>query len=680
MIDDSGSATVDDRHTDFDLRSLKPGWRSLYSLRGAMQCVWLDTHIGRSAARIAAALGINIQVAWQGPIGHDRGSCLPALSWCVAPVTANSPQTFSDFLERSFAAQLQDGQTVDARGVNSLMQRVRELHVLDPLDRLPTCPDELSERSSGPHVLIIDERDHAPFSLHSRAERRKAFRTMLQHAIAAHPDATFWLGESTHGGHGKWLSTCATDLLPSSIKHLRDRGTLCASIDYVDHVYTVCAPEGMHALLAGVALHVFGMPYYAGRGLTHDALRFAERRSCASLATLFDVVFLRITRYLDPATHKPGSLGSLLDAIAVQRHIARRFVNLGPLACLDFQWWKRPFATPFLSACGQRLRWTNDAASVRSHECAVIWGGRDAKAIAEDRRRIRIEDGFLHSLGLGSDMIAPRSQVIDTQGLYFDASRPSDLSVILNETAFQTDELNRAAALRDMIVEQGLSKYNLGRQRPRWKAPADARVILVPGQVADDASIRLGTRAITTADALLREVRAARPDAWIVYKPHPDVLSGNRQGLVDARTLADVVDIESDLISLIEAADEVHTLSSLSGFEALLRGKAVYTYGLPFYAGWGLTHDAVEPMPWRERALTLDMLTAGVLLRYPLYWDWKLGLFTTPERVARDMAPHAGRPLTPVRGDSMRLIRKVVRWTRNVLWHLVWRMKDMRHR
>ena len=95
----------------------------------------------------------------------------------------------------------------------------------------------------------------------------------------------------------------------------------------------------------------------------------------------------------------------------------------------------------------------------------------------------------------------------------------------------------------------------------------------MPGQVADDASIRLGTRAIATADALLREVRKRSPDAFIVYKPHPDVLSGNRTGLIDAQRLADVVDTEADLLSLVDVADEVHTLSSLAGFDALLRGK-----------------------------------------------------------------------------------------------------------
>ena len=40
---------------------------------------------------------------------------------------------------------------------------------------------------------------------------------------------------------------------------------------------------------------------------------------------------------------------------------------------------------------------------------------------------------------------------------------------------------------------------------------------------------------------------------------------------------------------LLGIVDEVHTLTSLTGFEALLRGIEVHAYGGPFYAGWGLT-------------------------------------------------------------------------------------------
>src|SRR3546814_1186728 len=57
-------------------------------------------------------------------------------------------------------------------------------------------------------------------------------------------------------------------------------------------------------------------------------------------------------------------------------------------------------------------------------------------------------------------------------------------------------------------------------------------VILVPGQVEDDASIRFGCTDVRTNIALLKAARAARPDAFIVYKPHPDVVSGNRTGKI----------------------------------------------------------------------------------------------------------------------------------------------------
>lgn len=150
-------------------------------------------------------------------------------------------------------------------------------------------------------------------------------------------------------------------------------------------------------------------------------------------------------------------------------------------------------------------------------------------------------------------------------------------------------------------------------------------------------------------------------------------LSGNRKGLVDARQQADYIDTHADLLSLIEVADEVHVLSSLAAFDALLRDKPVFTYGLPFYAGWGLTSDA-PAVPWRTRRVSLDMLTAGVMLRYPLYWDWRLRLFTTPKAVVRRLAPCTARPLRSVRGDKLRFSLKAVRWLRNVLLHGVSRI------
>lgn len=141
---------------------------------------------------------------------------------------------------------------------------------------------------------------------------------------------------------------------------------------------------------------------------------------------------------------------------------------------------------------------------------------------------------------------------------------------------------------------------------------------------------------------LLAAVRSARPDAFIVYKPHPDVSSGNRIGALapgEAARWADHVETCHGVTSCIDACDELHTITSLAGFDALLRGKPVTTHGLPFYAGWGLTTDLAtgSALQRRTRRLAIDELVAGALIRYPLYWDPILQGFTTATAVARQL-------------------------------------------
>lgn len=112
----------------------------------------------------------------------------------------------------------------------------------------------------------------------------------------------------------------------------------------------------------------------------------------------------------------------------------------------------------------------------------------------------------------------------------------------------------------------------------------------MPGQVEDDASIRLGAGAERTNLALLARVRAENPDAVLIYKPHPDVEAGLRPGLIaESRLagLADVVARNTGADALMAQVDEVWTMTSTLGFEALLRGLPVTTLGAPFYAGWG---------------------------------------------------------------------------------------------
>jgi len=290
----------------------------------------------------------------------------------------------------------------------------------------------------------------------------------------------------------------------------------------------------------------------------------------------------------------------------------------------------------------------------------VVWGASPSAAVTalasqSGATLLRMEDGFVRSIGLGSDFVPPHSLVTDARGLYFDARKPSDLEQLLNTHAFTDEDRRRARVVRDLIVTHGLTKYNIeATEEPSWRN-AGERIVLVPGQVEDDASIKFGCTLTRDNLALLEATRRACPDAFIVYKPHPDVMVRNRAGRVhreDALRYADAIETTESIVGCIEAADELHTMTSLSGFDALLRGKRVVVHGKPFYAGWGLTEDREMPSR-RDRTLTLDELVAGALLHYPLYWDWTLNGFTTAEAAIRQLAEKRQRLIADNRLPSV---------------------------
>lgn len=259
-----------------------------------------------------------------------------------------------------------------------------------------------------------------------------------------------------------------------------------------------------------------------------------------------------------------------------------------------------------------------------------------------------MEDGFIRSIGLGSDFSWPYSIVLDRGGIYFDPASPSDLERILQQLAFDAPVLERAARLRQRIVADRVTKYQrAGDLGPVQDLPSGRKRILVPGQVPQDASVSRGGGPIQGNLGLLAAVREANPEAFILYKPHPDVARGNRNGAIhpaDLRRFADREVTDAPIASLFEQVDEIHTLTSLAGFEALLRGRVVHTYGGPFYAGWGLTRDRLA-FPRRQRRLTLDELVAGSLISYPLYFDWSRKAVQAPEAALDQLADPSSLPL-----------------------------------
>jgi capsular polysaccharide export protein len=333
---------------------------------------------------------------------------------------------------------------------------------------------------------------------------------------------------------------------------------------------------------------------------------------------------------------------------------------------VGFEPWKRKLLRAFLP--GTKIRFKRKPGSLQAGKNLTIatWGMRFEDAqFPPDSRITRYEDGFIRSEGLGVRFAPPVSWIADRRGIYYDATRPSDLEHLLLNGSFPEDLQQRAGNLRETIVRAGLTKYNLGG--PAWRKPAGRRRwILVAGQVESDASLALGGGSVRTNIGLLKTVRAANPGACIVYKPHPDVVSQLRKsgaGEDGAAAYCDAVVTSTPVQQLIEETDEVHVMTSLTGFEALLRGKSVVTYGRPFYAGWGLTKD-IDPPARRTRRLNLDELAAGALILYPLYRSPETGRLCAAEEAVEGLAGGRNMLSLSVMEHALRLLQTLPFWAR----------------
>lgn len=428
-------------------------------------------------------------------------------------------------------------------------------------------------------------------------------------------------------------------------------------------VYTVSSLMGFEAIMAGHKPRVFGHPFYAGWGLTQDENPVPRRSRQLSRAQLFAASMILYPTWYDPCRDRLCSFEEMLDHMEAQLRAWRQDRH-GHVA-LGMRLWKRAGLQRFFGA-SRRMRFAEAPARAIAQASAegrglMVWAGKETPDLARAAQSagltlLRIEDGFLRSRGLGAALTPAMSLVADDLGIYYDPGRASRLERLIS-AELPPGGAARAEHLRSILLEHGLSKYNLSSGSPDLDDLPPGRRILVPGQVEDDASIRLGAGAERSNLELLRRVRAENPDAVILYKPHPDVEAGLRQGTVaaeEAGHLADRVLAAADPARLIAACDEVWTITSLLGFEALLRGKPVTCLGAPFYAGWGLTRD-LGPVPARRQRARPDItaLIHAALIAYPRYHDPVSNLPCPPEVVAERLAQGLpARPALPLRSLS----------------------------
>ncbi|MDR1460648.1 MAG: capsular polysaccharide biosynthesis protein [Campylobacteraceae bacterium] len=400
----------------------------------------------------------------------------------------------------------------------------------------------------------------------------------------------------------------------------------------IDKVYTKTSQMGFEALLLGKKCVCFGMPFYAGWGVTDDRVTCKRRVQKRSIEEIFAAAYILYSKYCDPYKNTPLSLVQTIQSVIHIKNsdIYRKGFFFG------FSRWKHNFVKPFFdNEQFTKTFFINPIFSKNHLKIALkkgldknslvyIWGKKSFKSVEAYAKKhfipiLHVEDGFIRSIGLGSDFTRPYSLVVDRYGIYFDAGQKSYLEEILNETNFDDKIIQNAKEIQIFLIDNRISKYNICEHK-NINIKTNKDVLLVVGQVDDDASIIYGSQNMSNI-SLLKIVREKNPQSYIVYKPHPDVLAKNRIGALNKEEIllyADEIIKNTSLEEIFEICDEVHTITSLVGFEAILRGKRVVTYGMPFYAGWGLSDDMLTN-DRRKRKLTVYELIAGALFMYPRY-------------------------------------------------------------
>jgi capsular polysaccharide export protein len=499
---------------------------------------------------------------------------------------------------------------------------------LSKYNHLPDRPPQLAPPRR--RRILLAEQVAGDLSIAGACADEGTFAALLRDALSlgnvdvvvrSHPDVIA----------GRALGTFPVFTLPSKVFRLDDAISPHAVLDRVDEVWTVSSQLGFDALIRGLPVRCYGVPFYAGWGLTDDrpvsqqAKEALSRRRCARRGVALDVVdlidaaLIRYPLYADPITGKSVSPEQAIERLRSWR--AHANVWRGELDCIGIAPHKRPVLRRYCTVPGGRLRFLPRATAGRRQ---LIWGSPfRAGAEARFRGAITVEDGLIRSIGLGFPGNAPISLCFDKSGIYYDATRPSDLETMLETSEFPRELIQRASRLRGAILAMNLTKYNLQGAVPE-ELPLLAngrRRMLVVGQVPDDQSLRLGLPTHASNLEFLSAVRQAFPDAYLVFKEHPDLVARKRKGQTDLRAAgawADHLAIDGDASAWIDFADVVHVRTSLMGFEALLRRKQVVCHGAPFFSGWGLTTDMVH-IARRTRQRSLDELVAAALICYPTY-------------------------------------------------------------
>lgn len=456
--------------------------------------------------------------------------------------------------------------------------------------------------------------------------------------------------------------------LNSPNTELEDIGKLASIIDsdkdilellwFVDKIYTKDSIIAFNGLILGKKVITFGAPFYAGWGLTIDRNQISNRNHELSLETLVGVSLIEYPKYVNPYTKEMLEVETSIElqskvtkiakkvGISNKRNISTTNATVGAIDKFNLETQligkKVAIVSPGLKKMPNLdkllpadIIYDPTGNQIEELDYVGGWGlkpgYKDARVFAEKHNipYLAMEDGFLRSIGLGVDGAPALSFSLDDIGVYYDATRPSRMENILNSTGWETPELlEDAKRAINLIKTNYLSKYNVGKILKEEDFRRNGRKrILVVDQTFGDMSISLGLGDQQSFINMYNKAKEENPGADFYLKVHPDVIAGKKKGnITDIREDENTILLteDSNPLSLIEHMDKVYCVTSQMGFEALIMGKEVRCFGMPFYAGWGATNDEII-LERRKRVRSVEELFAASYIMYCTYLNPNTG-------------------------------------------------------
>lgn len=261
-----------------------------------------------------------------------------------------------------------------------------------------------------------------------------------------------------------------------------------------------------------------------------------------------------------------------------------------------------------------------------------------------------LEDGFLRSVDIYSSKNgenynkkwAMSCSYTLSSFPHYDIREETDLEKLIKTKGPLTpSQKTRVSKAINFLKTNRISKYNNQKNSllssellSKLKSPNKSNYkILILDQAFGDQSVLLSEASKETFQRMLDEALKLTDNVSI--KVHPEQFVGRRKGYYSIERSEDQVFVSSSTypsvsligepinpLALVSHFDEVWTCSSQLGFEALFSGIKVRTFGLPFYAGYGLTIDDKSDhkvLKRRIKGVSLEQLFYRAYINYTTY-------------------------------------------------------------